>query len=166
MSEAILFPMVNFGILWGDFQDRRVCGRAMAIDLGSHHRGTIQSRQCCLDFAAVCNRGRSNSQPRGLGLLGAKCSIQSTSKSSGLMDNAIIVDLINNSRLLFHYGNCGLPSVYVTQSYCHQLLLVPGVGMANALYKDSEAFKMITCHAELMCTASWLGLSKSRNTLD
>ena len=34
--------------------------------------------------------------------------------------------------------------------------------VANALCEDSEAFnKMIECHAELMFTASWLGLSNS-----
>lgn len=59
------------------------------------------------------------------------------------------------------------PSAPVAWSYCHQLHLVPGVRVANALYEDSEAFnKMIRCRTELMFTAPWLGLSKSRSTWD
>lgn len=46
------------------------------------------------------------------------------------------------------------------------LVLMSGAGRANVLCEDSEAFKMITGHAESMFMASRLGLSESRSPQD
>lgn len=107
MSEAIYFLYPAMVFLGQTSRIEKYVSGAMVIDLWSHHRGTIQFRQCCLHFASVYNRGWSSSQWTGLGLLGAKCSILSTSKSSGLMDNAIIDDVINTADRCFIMGTVG-----------------------------------------------------------
>lgn len=71
----------------------------------------------------------------------------------GLMGKAVTDDLINTADRRF-----------ITRAVGSCQLLVSGVWVANALCEDSEAFnKMIKCHAKLMFTASWLGLSQSRS---
>lgn len=107
MSETISFLYSTMVFLGRTSRIEEYVSGAMVIGLWSHHRGTIQSRQCYLHFASVYNRGWSSTQSMGLGLLGAKCSILSTSKSSDLMDNAIIDDLINTADRCFIMGTVG-----------------------------------------------------------
>lgn len=80
------------------------------------------------------------------------------------MGKAIIDALINTADRCFITGAVA-PLAPIAWSYRYQLLLVPGIWWLMHFVKISEAFnKMIECHAELMFTASWLGLSKFRST--